>query len=142
MALINSPQFGPLVGRGAVAVDGMCGGRPPSVKLLQMETACGALMHELQVCPRSASDQDDADGLHSCSFLTFARQERSLRPRRHGRASSKCWLDAREELYLILCSASPWTTTTSSRKTGIAIDNLLANLDKFCSADCPSCCSL
>uniref|UniRef100_A0A8R7PCX2 Uncharacterized protein n=1 Tax=Triticum urartu TaxID=4572 RepID=A0A8R7PCX2_TRIUA len=85
MALINSPQFGPLVGRGAVAVDGMCGGRPPSVKLLQMETACGALMHELQVCPRSASDQDDADGLHSCSFLTFARQERSLRPRRHGR---------------------------------------------------------
>ncbi|XP_044456888.1 uncharacterized protein [Triticum aestivum] len=42
-----------------------------------------------------------------------------------GRASSKCWLDAREELYLILCSASPWTTTTSSRKTGIAIDTQL-----------------
>ena len=38
------------------------------------------------------------------------------------RASSKCWLDAREEMYLILCSARPWTTTTSSRKTSIAIE--------------------
>lgn len=52
MALINnSPRFVPLAGLGAVAGTGMSDGRRPSDQLLQMETACGALMRELQVRP-------------------------------------------------------------------------------------------
>ncbi|VAH10918.1 unnamed protein product [Triticum turgidum subsp. durum] len=43
-ALTDPPRFGPLAGRGALAGTGMSGGQ-----LLQMETACGALMRELQV---------------------------------------------------------------------------------------------